>query len=265
MAFTTNRLRELQSATQYPEIKTYHAIDSNNEDPKLRGTLIENAAPLPFEDMTYGTEKIDGANVRVIIDEFGDVIIGGRHELLWALNDRIYNNKQGIVEFLQGNETFKKLVAAGSMLKGKITVYYMEYYGHRELPNSKQYTNTKTPGIRIFDVQLLDPEVLYWPVENIASWRDNGHQVFLPARDLAYHFDSAMLVPYMFAGKANGIDSLSIAQMHELLTNLLPKTEAGLDHIGKAEGLVIRDNERKLILKARIEDYEKHARKTKRG
>lgn len=83
---------KLNSATKYPSIETYHRLE--------KGILQEEATL--FEDLTIGTEKVNGTNGRIVFMPDGkDYCIGSREHLLYAKGDRVIRTTEGIVAALK--------------------------------------------------------------------------------------------------------------------------------------------------------------------
>jgi hypothetical protein len=252
-------LRHINSMTKYPQIETYHKLDTKS------GVLLEE--PVSFggdNDLVFCTEKVNGTNGRIILFPDGDWIIGSREELLYARGDRIPNPALGIVEALM--ETATRL---GEANKHPITVvFYGEAYGHG-IEGGKAYTRTKEQtGFRLFDVVLLETfdEMLTWPIEKVASWRQHGGQLFFAESELAEIAKLAELplCPRIVTCGASELPT-SVEQMHAMLTAMIPFTTVALDeNVGRAEGFVVRSFDRTVIAKARFEDYERTARKRAR-
>ena len=126
-------------------------------------------------------------------------------------------------------------------------------------------------SFRLFDVahfpDNFDAEVLSWSVEQIAAWRDHGGQQFLTSvdrTDVARECDIE-LVPRLFTRPSFLLPS-SIEGMHGFLLENLPRTNVALDDGagGRAEGIVFRSSDRRVIAKARIQDYERTLRRGKK-
>lgn len=257
MSVLDEYLTKLNSATKYPPIPTYHWIDSTN------GILSEDK-PVYFGDgVVLGTEKVDGTNARIIVDGNGDVLIGSREELLYALGDRIANPALGIVNAIK--DVARRL---GDAADGTARVFYGEVYGGGIGGQWKNYTKTKQQtGFRLFDVAVFDDidEIVSWPLEKIAGWRDRGGQTFLPEMDLvklalAHDID---LVPRVITLDASEMPT-SITDMADLVGKFASHTLVALDLAhppGRAEGLVWRSTDRRVIAKARFEDYRKTLRR----
>lgn len=240
-------LRVLNSLTKYPSIPTYHELDPRN------GGLVESATAFPGE--VIATEKVDGTNSRLVLLPDGGYVIGSREELLYACGDLIGNPALGIVEQLR--PVAERLIAAH---EGGLHVYYLELYGGKVGGAARQYSADPARfGWRLFDVVLLEEweAALSWPPAQIPAWRDAGGQPFAGEETLLALAAAAGLEPTPRLFRADTLPE-SIAGMHALLTERLPATLAGLDGTpGRAEGIVFRTPDRKVIAKARFADYER--------
>jgi hypothetical protein len=239
-------LASLNSATKYPSIPTYHALDPRN------GGLME--VPTTFESDVILTEKVDGTNGRIILMPDGDYYIGSREELLHARGDRITNPALGIVDALR---------PLADQLKqhddhGQILVYFLEVYGHKVGSAAKQYTGQGSVGHRLFDVACLLPDVLDWPREQISSWREGGGQRFCTEATLqrVAHSEGVELTPRLGTVAADDVPT-GVDEMAVFLAGRLPVTQVALDEGagGSPEGIVLRSGDRAVIAKARFQDY----------
>ena len=245
-------LDSLHSATKYPSIETYHALNPAN------GCLIEETC-VEFDDVAVLTEKVNGGNARVIVMPDGDWLIGSREELLYARGDRIENPNLGIVPALL------PLAATLENAPDSVMVYFLEVYGHGIGGAAKQYTTTGLTGFRLFDVAGVPPEILDLPREQISSWRQHGGQRFLLEDEMAKLADAHGGLPRTpRLGVIPGADlPRSLAGMREFLGRYLPGTRVALDDtaMGAAEGIVLRSPDRTVIAKARFQDYDRTFRK----
>lgn len=247
----------LNSMTKYPSIPTYHALDPKN------GSLGEPA--IAFEGDVIGTEKVDGANSRIILTPDHRYLIGSREELLHADGDLIANPALGIVAALK--DTAERLRQAHP---GGLAVYFLEAFGGRITGASKEYTACGAVGLRLFDVvDIEDPAaMLTKPAAQIAAWRDNGGQAFRCEHDLqlcAAQKDLT-LTPRLFRSPAAKIPN-DLAGMHAFLMEKLPGTLCKLDPqaAGRPEGIVLRSADRSAIAKARFQDYERTFRSARQA
>jgi hypothetical protein len=249
MDFRKMDLEKLNTLTKYPSIPTYHLMVGN------RGLLGNECIDFKGEPV-IATEKVDGTNSRLIIS--GDnVIIGSREELLHNVGDLIYNPILGIVNALID------LARRCWCPEYELCVCYLETYGYgTAVKGVKNYTSTGKTGYRLFDIISLDDdeveEVLSWPIEKIAAWRDSGRQLFLPEENLALvanHFGIQM-TPRLATLNKLPTDHDS---MYILLNDLAKETKCALDEGARkfSEGIVFRTENRDIIAKARFEDYEK--------
>jgi hypothetical protein len=237
----------LNSATKYPSIPTYHALDA------ATGALLEE--PARFTGTVYLTEKVNGTSGRVVVLPSGDFLIGSREELTYARGDRIENPELGIVPAL------KDLAAnlawydppAGAL------VYYLEVYGHRIGGGWKQYTTGAATGFRLFDMARIPAEVLSWAQpQAVSSWREHGGQEWASETDLrrAAEHQGIPLVPRLGSVDAAGLP-VTVEETPAWLTRYLPRTQVALDDsgLGDAEGIVLRNEDRTVIAKARFANY----------
>ncbi|MER7281461.1 RNA ligase family protein [Dactylosporangium sp. NPDC000244] len=245
----TADLRALNSLTKYPSIPTYHELDPRD------GVLLESATAFPGD--VIATEKVDGTNSRIVLLPDGGYLIGSREEFLHARGDIVANPALGIVEQLRP-------LAERLASRGSLRVYYLELYGGKIGGAARQYTADPARfGRRLFDVVLLDDwaTALTWAPPAISAWRESGGQPFATEEQLvALAADADVeLTPRLFR-----TDSLPepIAGMRALLAERLPETLVGLDGAkGRAEGIVFRAPDRKVIAKARFQDYARTAKR----
>ena len=262
--YTPAMLDSLNSATKYPSIETYHTLGD-------KGRLSEPAVDFG-DDHVFITEKVDGTNVRLIFDCSGDLFIGSREELLTHSDDVVRNPALGIVEALLPvlNDTWLRPEVK---VPEHLFVIYVELFGHRQTPAWKQYGDGSTAMWRMFDACTVPEDVLEWPKDRVAGWRDRGGQAFLNEFQLKQLSVATgiSLTPRAKAPSAQlgwlGTDlPKGIAEMQEFMTiELGPHTRmvnsAGV--LGRAEGYVIRNTDRTRIAKARFEDYERTLRSVK--
>lgn len=260
--FLINKYGEdkLNTMTKYPSILTYHKMDGKGV---LTEELSENKV-FDENDKVYITEKIDGTNIRIICSSNNDYIIGTRNEFLYAKGDRIINHKREIVDSILSSVY---LPAITDFTLGRpVCIIYGEVYGGRITAKSKEYTIDKSLGFRVFDVAryTLDEmeEILTQSIKQILSWREHGNHNFLDVTSLkTFCINRGLpLVPYLSDGN-NGIEiPKDLDSSFKWLQNF-KNTSAGINAHGKAEGIVIRNNDRSMIRKLRFEDYEKCKRK----
>jgi hypothetical protein len=241
----TADLKVINSMTKYPSIPTYHTLDPRN------GGLIEEA--VPFSGTVVGTEKVDGTNSRILRLPDGSYLLGSREELLYARGDLIGNPALGIVDALRP-------VAEALPPSDRFTVYFLEVYGGKVTSASKQYTGSGAVGFRLFDVVHIDDhaDLLVWDPQRIAGWREGGGQRFCDEaglREIAAA-TGLELTPRLFEVDARDLPT-GIGDTKAFLDDRLPATLAGLDNDGRAEGIVLRTTDRRVIAKARFQDYDR--------
>lgn len=252
----TEDLARLNSATKYPSIDTYHTLDPNG-----KGSLLE--ARMLFDgDEVILTEKINGANARIIVMPDGDFYIGSREELLHARGDRVWNTQQNIVDSLK-DLAERGLYPAGT---GVIKTFYLEVFGGGIGQGYKNYTTSKVvTSYRLFDISLVPMSVLDMPREQIASWREHAGQEWATEEQLEITdgVENLTLTPRLGVVRRPEFLPRTIDETLEWLTKLLPTTSVALDDSarGGAEGIVLRTPDRVTIAKAKFEDYERTIRR----
>ena len=258
--YETVDLRKLNSATKYPSIETYHTLKN--------GLLTEPA--MDFEGQpVIGTEKVDGTNGRVLVPPFyGEPfrrLVGSREEWLHHTGDLIYIPNEGIVDAV-----LPHIDQFDQSLDGLWRLWFFEVFGGK-VGGHKNYTGHGATGIRIFDLVEISPmhllEVLSWDIQKISSWREHGGQPFVNEKTLQDAAAEAGLEVTPRLGTFKGLPQ-DLKGMHDFLKLHAPKTLVALDGDAKgirAEGIVFRTEDRKVIAKARFEDYERTERKVQRN
>lgn len=242
-------LAALDSATKYPSIETYHALDPKN------GKLTESA--IRFAGDVVMTEKVDGTNGRIVLMPGGDYFIGSRDSLIYAKGDRAINPALSIVPTLK--PLADEIATALSDLS-TVHVLFLEVYGGKIGGNAKQYSTTGALGYRMFDHATVPTEVLSWPRERISSWREHGGQEWATEAELQEVADAygIPLTPRLGTVAASSLPS-TLEDTHKWLAGLLTATGVALDEgaLGRPEGIVLRTEDRSVIAKARFQDYER--------
>lgn len=250
----TMDLARLNSATKYPSIETYHQLA-----PGGTGALLE--APMLFDgDQAVLTEKIDGANARIIVMPDGDFFIGSREELFHARGDRVWNTQLSIVDTLK-DLADDGLYPAGA---GFIKTFYLEVYGGSIGQGYKNYTTNKTfTDYRLFDISLAPLSILEMPRDQIASWRDHSGQKWATEEQLKVSaaVEGIELTPRLATMESHELPR-TIDDTLEFLKKHLPATNVALDATGRGnpEGIVFRTPDRVTIAKAKFKDYERTIR-----
>ncbi len=250
---------KLNTLTKYPSILTLHQLGD-------KGVLLnEFTTPIQGEKI-YATEKVDGTNVR-ILSFGGEFIFGSREYLLCHNNDLFYDPSQGIVEYLRSIN-----VESLCDTTDKLIVFYGEMYGGKVHANSKNY-GTSSVGFRLFDVAIYDDlylHILNKTLPEISRWREKETE-----QGLVYgqNFISRVELKECYGDKFDIVPDIEFEvgdMSHEtILQNMkksLPHTRVALTQTAlmRAEGLVLRNENRTKIVKIRFEDYEKTIRKNKK-
>jgi len=212
------------------------------------------------------TEKVDGANARIVRMPDNSYIIGSREEWLHAKGDLIFNPDYGIVDTLRGIANVRICSSSLYSTKDPIEVYFFEIFGGRTGGKvAKQYTSdTKAYGWRLLDAFHLThdkfSEVMDMAPEKISGWRERGGQPFLHEDQLQ---DIAKQFPLELTPRIP-IDQVPTGHQEVLdwMKERLPETQCRLDPGagGKPEGLVVRTRDRKKIAKIKYRDYERTLR-----
>lgn len=246
-------LQKLNSMTKYPSILTYHEIGDKGT---LKGNLSENKC---FEEDVIVTEKVDGTNGRIIIYN-GDYMIGTREDIIYAKGDRIPNPTLGIINTLK--PLADKLCEDLKEKEDSVIVVYSEVYGGNVTSASKQYTNSKKWAFRLIDICYINPEIISMIMklkrDKIATWRDNGGQNFFVEDTINYFIERYHIprVPYLAVISKETLPT-NLKDTYEFLKSYIDSKAIIDSESGKAEGIVVRTQDRSLIRKIRFEDYER--------
>ncbi|WP_232065267.1 RNA ligase family protein [Rhodocytophaga rosea] len=238
---------KINTLTKYSSILTLHQLGEKGRLKNELTTPIEN-------ELMYATEKIDGTNVRIVC--FGnEYLVGAREFILHHSQDLYFDNAQGIVDGL-------KSLNIQIPQTESLTVIYGEFYGGKTTANSKWYGQDKN-GFRVFDIAVYDDlSILDLSQQEISKWREreteNGivyGQKFLTRSEMQNQFPHFEFVPLVEFELGN----LSHLTILENLKKFLPFTNVALSEnaIKKAEGIVLRNDNRSKIVKIRFEDYER--------
>jgi hypothetical protein len=242
----------LNSATKYPAIETFHALGD-------RGRLLDARTTfdgIGEDDEVIWTEKVDGTNIRVVVMPDGDYFIGIREELVHAKGDRIISSAVdgAIHPVLPVADRISSLPENVPYIQ----VFFMEVYGGKIGSASKNYTSQNTKALRLFDVAFLEPHILTMDRASIASWRDHGGQSWAVESTLQRAAETAGIQVTPRLGTALGSEiPTGLDDTYKWLQSTLPKTLVALDEDAAArpEGIVLRTKDRSRIAKARFQDY----------
>lgn len=247
-------IERLNTATKYPSIPTYH---------KMCGGRLSGDRTVDFDDdEVLITEKVDGTNVRVIL--FDDMyIIGSRNHLLYAYGDLLYNPTNNIVVNVVPYATkFKNHIEVTD--DEPVVVIYGELYGGKIGKNAKNYTSSGRYDLRVFDIVRFtyddEKRIERMRSHEIAMWRDNGGQPFIPFDDVEYWCRQAQvpIVPTIarFSGREMPTELDDTRTWMEQVSTR--STNCVIDgDPGSSEGYVVRNPSRSKIAKLRFEDYDR--------
>jgi hypothetical protein len=251
-------LGKLNSMTKYPSILTYHLLGDKG--------MLQERVQVPFEGRVLGTEKVDGTNTRLIFCPDGAALVGSREDLLWERRDLIGNPAMGIVEAV------RELVRghfAERCATNAVAVYFLEVFGRGIGAAAKNYTKEGRVGFRLFDVAFVEnyDEMLTWPPEKIAHWRDTGGQRYVDADRLAGIAQEIGVepVPALFDTDVSALPTEMEATYQFLLRHESTRCKLDDGAAGVPEGVVVRSPDRSRIAKIRREDYERTLMRRKKG
>lgn len=259
-----DQFAELNTATKYPSIETYHVLGE-------KGRLTEELGPFQGigpDETVYNTEKVNGTNGRIVLLPGGDYFIGSREELLYARGDRIKTPNLSIVPTLA--PVAEHLVEHLKYETYGIEVLYFEVYGGKIGGQAKQYSRKGNVGYRLFDHAFISQATLESSPAEISSWRENGGQTFEGVEFLKKFAEkhSIPLVPYLEVDSGQDIPQTR-SDAYAYLMGEIGETQVALDEdaewSGKPEGLVLRTGDRSRIAKMRYEDYERTLKAQQQG
>jgi hypothetical protein len=241
---------KINTLTKYPSILTLHKFGD-------RGRLTNEFTTDIQGEKMYATEKIDGTNARIIC--YGsEYLIGSREFILHHSHDLYFDNALDIVQGI-------KNLNINIPITDDFTVIYGEFYGGKVSSNSKWYGKDKI-GFRIFDVAVYnDLSILNEPLHVISRWRERETsdgiiygQNFLTRNEMINNFSTFEYVPIVdfYLG------DYSHKTILDNLRKYIPHTNVALSDTAtnKAEGIVLRNENRTKIIKLRFEDYERTLR-----
>jgi len=257
-------LKKLNSLTKYPSILTYHCL---GERGRLTENLSEEHGFIHEAESVYIYEKVDGENARIVffkgINNEIDYVIGSREELLYAKGDRVGNPYGNIADFLKPVAE-KVMNNMREKQDWALTVIYQESYGGKTKA-AKNYTENKTQGYRVFDMFSLTSDelehLLSLPQEKIAEWREHGNQPFYDEDKKTKIIQTFELESAPLLTNVQGILFPQTIEDTYAWLKQFERTRVGMDAQGKAEGIIARSADRKIIRKIRFEDYERTLRK----
>ena len=256
MAFDIRQvdLGKLNSMTKYPSIPTYHTLGDKG--------MLQETVLVSFSGRVVGTEKVDGTNARLVFCPDGGAVVGSREDLLWDRRDLIGNPAMGIVEAVREvvQHLYEKLCR-----QDRVAVYYVEVFGRNIGGAARNYTRQGKVGFRLFDAVTIEDydELLGWPADRIARWRDQGGQRYLDADRLVQVAADIGFqpVPALLDLDASGLPT-GLEEAYQFLLRC-PSSGCKLDERaeGVPEGIVVRSPDRSRIAKLRREDYDRTLRR----
>ena len=247
--------KKLNILTKYPSILTYHVP---SEKGILRPELAETKSFSDYEQC-FVTEKIDGANSRIIIFN-NDYIIGSRILFLYSKGDRFGDPTLNIVNTVKAHA--EKFTDTLEYQHKNIYIIFGETYGGNMNLASVNYTIDRALAFRVFDIvelplrkveKILNDD----DFEKIIAWREHKNTHFKTVDEIKKITDECQIntVPYMDVIKGSDMP-VTLKDTYDWLKKY-HNTMAGINNHGVSEGVVVRTNDRKLIRKIRLDNYEK--------
>lgn len=256
------QLEKLNTATKYPSIPTYHAIE--------QGKLRADHLTAPSGEPLLLTEKVDGTNTRIILGGPRDFVIGSRQELLHAAGDLVANAALGIVE--AGLTTCQRAAEQRPALyealaldrERDLIVLYFETYGGRITSASREYGGESATGLRLFDLAIVPDAAARLARHDLATLATMRDQDALQR----WANEDELTVAARLLGSALTPRRGLVAELPSTLEDVQAllaehaRTVCPLDGQarGHAEGLVVRTPTRSFIAKVRVEDYRRALR-----
>lgn len=237
---------KVNTLTKYPSILTLHELGD-------RGRLEDTqTTPLAGEKL-YATEKIDGTNVRIVCWQGEYHLVGSRENILHFSGDLYFDPAQDIVTSLNELRVYPPQTQY-------LTVIYGELFGGKLSANSAWY-GRGAKGFRVFDIAVFkNLDILDRPLSEISAWRetktDKGMiygQRFLTMSEARRQFPMFDYVPEVsFDPGDYSHEAISQGLHASVATTRVALTDAATR---KAEGVVLRTEDRSKIVKVRFEDY----------
>lgn len=252
-------LKVLNSMTKYPSIPTLHEMGE-------RGRLGDLAVRFPEDQGVFATEKIDGANARLVLLPWGCWLVGSREEWLAHRGDLLVATAERIVEAIGPRVGMLEAALGVPRFAGGGLIWYGEAYGSKIGQGAKNYaSNPGSLGFRVFDIQEFSPAEFDHRLSQLAAdaaaWRESGGPRFFDLDCLVEAAGRAGVptVPYLARVAPGSWLRLDHEGTLELLRKTVSETAAALDEGAKKrpEGIVFRTADRSVIAKARFEDYER--------
>jgi len=105
------------------------------------------------------------------------------------------------------------------------------------------------------------PQLMTQPVENLAAWRENGHQSFGGVDELEAIASKLGIKRVPSCGSFDAAEVPEDLAATKVFLNQFARSAACLDGtgLGDAEGIILRSKDRRQIAKLRFEDYRRTA------
>jgi hypothetical protein len=262
-------IAKLNSLTKYPSIPTWHELDG-------KGVLTnEVATKIDPNETLYLTEKCDGANGRIVC--LGNMWwIGSRDSLLLS-NDGTIRCGDNPLEF--SIVWVLKPIADAMQRTPCVHVWFFEVFGWNIGAAAREYTVRDPRSMGGVDKRLFDRAVIGnseqmladWSREKIASWRQHGGQKFDDIETLA----SPDVMPLDRCARVAALGTIGAGELPKTIADGRPFIERWVgqrtrymlspEALGRTEGIVARTKDRSVIVKLRLEDYDRAMRKTQRS
>ncbi len=250
---------KINSFTKYPSILTYHHLGIKGG---LKDELIDGG--FPDSQTLEITEKVDGTNGRLVFFN-GDYLIGQRERFEYARGDRVINSE--VVDPIK--QALRSYIDYGDDM---FTVIYGEVYGHRIQDGSKIYCadNNNQRKCRVFDVWQMaiddvDKYLSDASNQQITFDREHNIQPWFSTEKLdefckEYDIDRTPIWMTIYSNDMprGAVETKSwiednFKESHAIIGNGTGSNQK----FARAEGIVVRTQDRSVIRKLRFEDYHK--------
>jgi len=145
---------QLNGMTKYPSIYPIHLREMKGKKMLMIDKKVHNLRSKDF----FITEKIDGTNIRIIIDKKNNVVIGGRNDLLAYSKDILVQNKNNVIDVLNEYLTWsniRELQESSIFNKIDLLVLYGELFGEGIQKKGKFYGKK---NFRLFAARSFNEE-----------------------------------------------------------------------------------------------------------
>lgn len=252
----------INTLTKYPSILVAHEMDNRG---RFLPELTEDAHMLNDSEQLFMSEKLDGTNVRIVcVKKTASVFIGSREEILWCDEDICHNPAMNIVHAMGTfkSEIDRLLIYVTKLLKpttdkDSIFVIYGELFGGRISKRSKQYTpDGSKVGFGVFDIgfyDIINRDIMTAPLENVSQYRKDNMKFLTVSELVDLKWKSDLIVDFHQI-EPNTLKFGEIYNESDFLTNTGVYSKIG-EETAEKEGIVVRTNDRRAVVKMRFEDY----------